>query len=151
MIGRLWRRRRHALTRMEVDMAGWRHPRPSADPRLVLLSIGFAYTSLVQTFIYRPPETVAARAYTMPTAALVAGLVVLSSAMLLRAAFCRSQYSSWGWEIAACAGFVGQSAIQFLALVSVNPAWWASTTIGWSLFWGAGCLWRAWILIRRLW
>lgn len=151
MIARAWRRRHHVITRMQVDMGGWRHPRPPADPRLVLLSLGLAYVSFVQVFVYRAPETVAAQAYTSPVALAVAGLVVFSAALQLRAAFCRSQYSSWGWEIAACVGFAGQSAIQFWALTAVNDAWWAATTIAWTAFWGLGNLWRAWILLRRLW
>ena len=145
------RRGRVHLTRMEVDSQGWKHPRPPADPRLVLLSITLAYVAFVQTFILRPPDTVSARAYDYHAAIAVALLVGIGSVLLLRAAFCRSQYSSWGYEAAGCVAFAGQSAIQFWALVSVSDAWWAATTFAWTVGWGIGNAWRAFTLIRRLW
>lgn len=139
------------LSRMEVDRSGWQHPRPPSDPRLIMLAIGFAYVSFVQTFFARPESSVAAKAYTGPAAIAVALLLVLASALLLRAAFCRSQFSSWGWELLACVGYVGQAAIQFVALVSVNDQWWGTSTVVWTVFWGVGNAIRAGILVRRVW
>lgn len=135
---------------MEVDAAGWKHPRPPADPRLVCLAIGFIYLSFVQTFFVKPDSSVSAQAYTTIAAIAVAGLVIAGSALLLRAAFCRSQFSSWGWEIGSCMCFAGQSIIQFVALVGVNSEWYGTATFVWTIFWGAGNVWRAWILTKRV-
>lgn len=150
MVNFFWLRR-HILSRMEVDNGRWKHPRPPADPRLIFLTIGLAWISFVQTFFVRPPNSVSARAFTDYGAIAVAFLVALCCLMHLHAAFCRSQYSSWGWEAASCTGFAGQSAIQLQALVVVQPDWWASLSFAWSTFWGFGCAVRAFILIRRLW
>lgn len=135
---------------MEVDRDGWRHPRPPADPRLVMLAIGFGYLSFVQTFWVRPESSVSAQAFTSPAAIAVSVLVVVASVLQLRAAFCKRQFSSWGWEIGACIGFTGQAAIQLWALITVNPQWWGTSTFVWTAFWGVGNAIRAGILIWRV-
>lgn len=141
---------KRALLRMAVDSGNWRHPRPSADPRLLSVALGISYVSFVQTFVFRPAETISAKAYTDPSAIAVAAVVFLSAILLYRAAFCKNQISSWGYEIGACMGFAGQAGIQFWASTEVNDQWWASSTIAWSLFWGIGNVIRAVILIRRV-
>lgn len=129
----------------------WRHPRPPRDPRLICLAIGLSFVAFAQTFFTAPPTSVAAQAYTTPAAITVAGLVVVSSVLLLSSAFCESQHASWGCEIGACIGYVGQSGIQFIALVTVNPQWWSSSTMDWTIFWGLGNLIRLVRLVRRVW
>lgn len=146
-----WLPRRRLLNRFQVDNAGWRHPRPPADPRLVFLVVGLAWVSFAQTFIVRPETAVATKAFTEPAAIAVALLVVVSSSLHLYAAFCESQWRSWVIEAGATFGFFGQAMIQLLALRSVNTEWWATSTLAWTLFWGAGNLVRCAILVRRLW
>ena len=146
-----WWQRRRRLTSNEVNLRGWQHPRPPADPRIVWTVIGLAWVSFAQVFLGAPDTSVTARAYTDPAAVSVAVLVVVSCGLLLTAAFCEKQYTSWGFEIAACLGFTVQSALQFVALVSVNDRWWSAATLAWTVFWGAGNLHRGLTLVWRLW
>ena len=150
MVRRWWERRRK-LNRRDVDRYGWPHQRPATDPRLICLVIGLSIVLLVQTFITRPATTISAQAFTGPAALAVAVLVWLGSALLIAAAYWRSQYESFMLETASCVCFTGQCAIQFAAAVSVNPQWYGTTTMAWTFFFGLGNAIRSIILIRRWW
>lgn len=143
--------RRHTLQRDVVDSLPWPHPRPAADPRIVGLNVAFIWTSVVQ-IIFGPPETsVQNTSFGYEATVAFSVLMILCSLMTIYAAYCKSQYISFGVEMASAIGFTGVFAIYAAGAVGGLHGWWATNVgpLAFCLF--VGNLIRGVKLIRRLW
>lgn len=147
-----WWQRRYRFTRAELNSAQWPHPRPASDPRVLMLHLSLVWTSVVQVWRGPAPTSVQSKA-DFDTAALwsFAVLAVVSSALVINAAFCRSQYWSFVTEAAGCIGFAVMFALYLWAQSSTNPQWWATNAGGWAAGLLVGNLIRAAVLAGRFW
>lgn len=145
---RLRRRRRYSR---EVDILGWPHPRPPRDPRLVCMHVGLVWVSFVQIISGPPPASVQAQAFDYLATVAFAALMIASSLLVLYAAFCKSQYWSWGVELAGCVGFGFVFALYSVALALTITDAYSSNGFAWALALCVGNSWRAVQLFRRLW
>jgi hypothetical protein len=144
-------RRRHRLTREAVDALPWPHPRPARDWRLVGIHLALIWTAVGQAALGPPENSVQWRGFGWP-ATIVFGVVLTFCCVLyLMAAFCKSQYESFGYEAGATVGFAGTLGIYGFMLVATTPNW--ALTYNWSFTVGlaVGNAIRGWILVRRLW
>lgn len=144
-------RRQHRYRRECIDVVGWPHPRPTRDPRLVCMNIGLAWASGMQIFAGPAPTSVQGQSVTYQAAAVLACLIVVSSILVLYSARTKSQWSSWGWELAGCIGFTGSFGLLSLMMVLSIEDWYSTTTAGWAIFLTMGNAIRAVILARRMW
>lgn len=142
-------RRRH-YTRAELDVPNWPHPRPSRDSRLICLHIALTWSSLLQTWLGPAPASAQGQSFGVAALAAFAMLLIVSTALMTYAAFCRSQYWSFGTECAGCVGYAAVFVIYGAALMMTQDQWFR-TTPGWFaplLAIGYGI--RATILGRRI-
>jgi hypothetical protein len=143
--------RRHKLQRDIVDSLPWPHPRPAADPRIVGLNTAFIWTSIVQIVFGPPPTSVQNVAFGYEATILFSVLMILCSAMTVYAAYCKSQYVSFGVEMTAAVGFTGVFAIYAWGAVGGLHGWWATNVAPLAFCLFVGNLVRGVKLIRRLW
>lgn len=144
-------RRRHRLNQQMVDALGWRHPRPSADPRLVGMQVALSWVAFVQCLGNPAPSSVQAQAFSQVATLAFSALLIVSSALVVYAGFCKSQYWSFGMELAGCIGQSFTFGIYSLALVSTIQDWHSSTGAAWAFGFFGGNIIRAGILAWRLW
>jgi hypothetical protein len=144
-------RRQHRLIRTEVDSLPWPHPRPAADPRLVGLHLAFIWTSTIQMIFGPPPSTVQGLSFSYAATVAFSILLIVCSILVLYAAFCRSQYNSFGFEMAGCVGFTGVFIIYTAAAFISLTDWYATNIAALVVCLFFGNAWRAQKLIRRLW
>lgn len=144
-------RRRHQEQRERVDSLPWPHPRPASDPRLVWLHLAMVYTAVAQAVLGPPENTVTGRAFGWAATIVFGILLVICTGVYLFAAYCKSQYESFGFEMAACVGFAGSLSIYAYMLSISTPNW--ALTYNWSfcVALSMGNAIRAYVLIRRLW
>lgn len=129
----------------------WPHPRPSRDPRLVWMHVALMFTALGQAILGPPPGTVTGRAFGWAATICFGILLTICVCLYLTAAYCKSQYESFGFEMAACIGFSGSLTIYAVVLALSTPNW--ALTYNWSFCAGlaVGNAIRAYVLIKRLW
>jgi hypothetical protein len=144
-------RRQHRLIRDEVDALPWPHPRPAGDPRLVYVHISLIYVALGNAILGPPANTVQGRGFGWAATIAFAVPLVLCSVLVIYAAYCKSQYESFGYEMAGCAGFAGTLAIYAVVLIMTTPNWALTYNAPFTIALAAGNAARAWVLIRRLW
>lgn len=144
-------RRHHRLTRDGVDKLPWPHPRPSRDPRLVCLHIAFVWTSTVQIIFGPPPITVQGAAFGYAATVAFSALLILCCGLNLYAAFCKSQYESFGVEMAGTFGFTGVFVIYTAGVVVGVADWWGTNVAALAAALTIGNGWRCGVLARRLW
>lgn len=144
-------RRQHKIDREQVDALPWPHPRPCRDERLVALHIAFIWTSAVQVVFGPPPVTVQATSFGYSATVAFSGLMIVCSILNLYAAYCRSQYNSFGLEMAGTAGFAGVFAIYSAAVIADVADWWGTNTAALAAAIAVGNGLRCIKLIRRLW
>jgi hypothetical protein len=144
-------RRKHRLIRDEVDALPWPHPRPAGDPRLVYVHISLIYVALGNAILGPPANTVQGRGFGWAATIAFAVPLVLCSMLVIYAAYCKSQYESFGYEMAGCAGFAGTLAIYGVVLILTTPNWALTYNAPFTIALAAGNAARAWVLIRRLW
>jgi len=144
-------RRQHRLIRDEVDALPWPHPRPAQDPRLAYVHLSLIYVALSNAILGPPSNTVQGRGFGWAATIAFAVPLVLCSVLVLYAAYCRSQYESFGYEMAGCAGFTGTLAIYAVVLILTTPNWALTYNAPFTIALAAGNAARAWVLIRRLW
>lgn len=143
--------RKHKLIRDEVDTLPWPHPRPVSDFRLVAIHASLIWVAVGQAIFGPPAITVQARAFgTAATIVFGIGLTICSL-LVLRAAYCRSQYDSFGYEMAGTAGFAGILSIYGVVLALSTPEWALTYNAPFTIALAVGNALRAWVLIRRLW
>lgn len=136
---------------LDAELQNWKHPRPARDPRLVCFHLGMIWAAFVQVVAGPPPATVQAQAFSYEATAAFSALMVVCSILVIVAAYCKSQYASFGIELAGCTGFTFVFGLYTLALVSSIADWYASTGAGWALAFFAGNALRAGTLAWRLW
>ena len=143
--------RRHKLDRAKVDSLPWPHPRPAADERLVCLHLAFVWTSTIQIINGPPPSSVQNVSFGYAATVAFSALLILCSLLVIYAGLCKSQYDSFGLEMAGCVGFTGVFAIYAAGAIFGLSEWYATNVgaLAIMLFIGNGL--RAWKLIRRLW
>lgn len=144
-------RRRHKLTRDEVDALPWPHPRPASDPRLVCMHFALIWTALGQAILGPPENSVQGRAFGWPATIAFGVVLTVSCVLYLTAAYCKSQYESFGYEMAATVGFAGILTIYGFMLIISTENWALTYTASFTLALAVGNAIRAWVLIRRLW
>jgi hypothetical protein len=144
-------KRRHRYNREQVDTLGWPHPRPAKDPRLVCTNIALPWVSFVQIIAGPAPSSVQGQAFSFTAVVAFSVLMIVSSALVLYAAYCKSQYWSWGVELAGCIGFAFVFALYSLALVGTITDWYSTTSAAWAIALLAGNGWRAGQLAPRIW
>lgn len=144
-------RRRHLLNKAEVDRLPWPHPRPVRDPRIMSLHVAFVWTSIIQIIQGPPPSTVQSISFGYVATVVYSSLLILCSLMLLYAGYCRSQYNSFGWEMAATTGFSGVFLIYAAGAIWGVSDWYATQVAPLAIMLFLGNAWRAQTLIRRLW
>jgi cation transport ATPase len=144
-------RRRHRLIRDEVDAMRWPHPRPAADERIVCLNLCFIWVAVVQAVYGPPPNSVQGATFDHVTTIAFSVLMIVCSCLVLYAAWCKSQYVSFGIEMAGTVGFSGVFAIYTFAAVVGITDWFATQTAAFATGLFLGNLLRAQKLIRRLW
>lgn len=142
--------RRHTLQRELVDALPWPHPRPAADPRIVGLHIALIWTSIIQIIIGPPPTSVQNVSFGYTVTVFFSVLMALCSGMALYAAYCKSQYVSFGVEMAATIGFAGVFVLYVIGAFAL-PNWYATNVAPLAICLFVGNLIRAVKLIRRLW
>lgn len=143
--------RRHRINREEVDSVGWPHPRPARDPRLVCLHLAFIWTSTIQIIKGPPPTSVQNISFGYPATVVFSVLLIICCLMVLYAAYCKSQYVSFGVEMAGCLGFTGVFAIYAAgAIVGINE-WYATNVAALAIMLFLGNTWRGVKLARRIW
>lgn len=144
-------RRRHRYSRQQIDTLGWPHPRPSRDPRLLCLNIALAWVSFVQIAAGAAPASVQAQAFSWAATAAFAVLMIVSSGLVLYAAYCKSQYWSWGVELSGCIGFTFVFAIYSLTLANTITDFYSTNSAAWAAALFFGNAWRAAQLAPRIW
>lgn len=144
-------RRQHRLNKETVDSMPWPHPRPASDPRLVGIHLALIWTASGSAILGPPENTVQGRAFGWAATIVFGIAMVLFCGMYLFAAYCKSQYESFGYEMAACIGFAGSLSIYAYLLMISTPNW--ALTYNWPVTIGLalGNAIRAWVLIRRFW
>lgn len=147
---RWWGRRRH-FTRVELDSDQWPHPRPASDPRLISIHLGLAWVSVLQIIIGPAPSSVQNKSFETTATVAFAVMAIVSSALVVYAAYCRSQYWSFVTELAGCLGFVLVFFLYTSALATTTVDWWATNSAGWAVPLLAGNMVRAIIIARRFW
>lgn len=115
------------------------------------LHAGLMWVSVIQIIAGPAPTTVQAQAFNYLATAAFATLMISSSALVLYAAYCKSQYWSWGVELAGCIGFAFVFALYSWALAHVITDVYSSNSFAWALALFIGNGWRAVQLFRRLW
>lgn len=137
--------RRQAL----IDRLGWPHQRPARDIRLVLIHISMMWVACGQA-IFGPPDNSAQSRAGFDTLSLILFGVLLSAACVLYliAAFCKSQYDSFGYEAAACFGFAGFLSAYAATLIVNTPYWWLTYNAPFTLALAVGNAVRFYIVIR---
>jgi hypothetical protein len=148
---RRWWNRRRLYTRAELNSERWPHPRPSRDPRLICMNIGLTWVSLLQIGLGPAPTSVQERSWEYAATIAFGVMAIVSSALVLYAAFCHSQYWSFITELGGCAGFVLVFSLYTWALVTSTPHWWSTNIAGWCIPLLAGNALRALIIGRRFW
>jgi hypothetical protein len=143
--------RRHTLQRELVDALPWPHPRPTRDWRLIGVHMALIWTAAGQAVFGPPFGSVQYKGFGWPATIAFGVVLILCCGLYLTAAFCKSQYASFGYELSACVGFTGSMIIYCYVLILTIPQW--ALTYNWSFCAGlaVGNAARAWILIRRLW
>jgi hypothetical protein len=144
-------RREHNLTRDRVDALPWPHPRPLRDERLQALHIAFIWTSIVQIIFGPPPQTMQATTFGYLATVFFSALMIICSCLVLYAAHCKSQYNSFGFEMAGTAGFAGVFLIYSVGLIFGVTNWWGTNTMALAVALFVGNLMRCIKLVRRLW
>lgn len=87
------------------------HPRPVADPRLIAIHLGMVWVAVGQAIFGAPENTIQYRAFGV-TATLIWGvLLTLICGLYMVSWWVKSQYESWGFELAACGGMAGSLSI----------------------------------------
>lgn len=148
-----WVRRRHIVNREEVDQYGWVHPRPVSDPRLLWIHLGMVWVAAGQALFGAPDNTIQYKAFGT-AATLIWGLVLCTICGLYFVSWrVKSQYESWGFEMAACLGMAGALGIYAYylfdtlgttgALLGYNFPFTVCLAIGNAI--------RGGTLVRRLW
>lgn len=143
--------RRHRYSRKQIDLLGWPHPRPPRDRRILCLNVGLVWVSVVQILAGPAPSSVQAQAFNYPATAAFAVLMITSSALVLAAAYVKSQYWSWGIELAGCVGFTFVFALYAVALALTITDAYSSNSLAFALALCLGNGWRAAQLFPRLW
>lgn len=144
--------RRHTLNRERVDSLPWPHPRPARDPRLVWIHMSLIWVAGGQAIFGAPADSVQGRSGFTPAALVVFGGGLIACCLCyLYAAYCKSQYTSFGFEAAACAGFAGFLIIYCWYLIHSTPQWWLIYNAPFTIGLAIGNLIRARTLIWRLW
>lgn len=145
-------RRRHRYSRQVIDTVGWPHPRPPRDPRLLALNVCLPWVSFNQIVAGPAPSTVQSQAaFSYTATVLFAALMIVSSALVFYSAFVRSQWWSWGLELAGCAGFTFVFFMYSATLVQTIDEYNSSNGFGWAMALLIGNAWRAAQLAPRLW
>jgi hypothetical protein len=144
-------RREHTLTRDRVDSLPWPHPRPLRDERLQALHIAFIWTSVIQIIFGPPPTTMQATTFGYVATVFFSVLMIICCALNLYAAHCKSQYNSFGFEMAGTAGFAGVFLIYSVGLIFGVTNWWGTNTMALAVALCVGNLMRCIKLVRRLW
>lgn len=144
-------RREHLLTRDRVDSLPWPHPRPLLDERLQAIHIAFIWTSTIQIIFGPPPQTVQGTSFGYIATIFFSALMILCSSLTLYAAHCKSQYNSFGFEMAGTAGFAGVFVIYSVGLIFGINDWWGTNTMALAAALFVGNFLRCVKLIRRLW
>lgn len=144
-------RRKHRLTRAEVDAMPWPHPRPASDIRLVMMHLALLWTAVGQAIFGPPENSVQGRAFGWAATIVFGVLLALCCGLYLAAAYCKSQYESFGFEIAASVGFAGSLAIYGWFLVVSTPNWALTYNASFTLALALGNAIRGYVLIRRMW
>lgn len=129
----------------------WPHPRPLRDPRLLWLHGCFIWTSMIQIIFGPPPITMQSTTFGYAATLAFSLLMILCCVMNIYAAFCKSQYNSFGVEMAGTAGFTGVFAIYSVGLIVGLTDWWGTNTAALAIALFIGNAWRCQKLIRRLW
>lgn len=144
-------RRQHRLQRDEVDALPWPHPRPSRDARLVWMHLALIWTAGGQAILGPPANSVQGRTFGWAATIVFGAALIFFCALYLFAAYCKSQYESFGYEMAATVGFAGALIIYGVMLAASTPSW--ALTYNWSFTVGLaiGNSIRAYVLIKRLW
>lgn len=142
--------RRHALNKVGVDALPWPHPRPARDERIVGLNIALIWTSIVQIIIGPPPSTVQNVSFGYVATVCFSALMIICGLLVLYAAYCKSQYVSFGFEMAGTLGFAGVFAIYSAGTFGLNH-WYATNVAPLAICLFVGNLLRSVKLIRRLW
>lgn len=129
----------------------WPHPRPSRDERLIGLNVAFIWTSIVQMIKGPPPTSVQAISFGYAATVVFSVLMMICALLSIYAAYCKSQYNSFGVEAAACVGYTGVFAIYTMGAILGLHEWYGTTVapLAICLFLGYGL--RGLKLIRRLW
>lgn len=144
--------RHHKLQREEVDAMPWPHPRPARDPRLVWLHMSMIWVAGGQAIFGAPGQSVQGKSnFTQPALIVFGVALILCCLCYLYAAYCKSQYTSFGFEMAACIGFAGFLSIYGWYLIHSTPEWWLVYNAPFTIAIAVGNLVRGVILIRRLW
>jgi hypothetical protein len=143
--------RRHRYNRQQIDLLGWPHPRPPRDRRIICLNVGLAWVSVVQIAAGPAPSSVQAQAFNYTATVAFAILMSVSALLCLYSAFCKSQYWSWGIELAGCVGFTFVFALYSVALALTFTDAYSSNSLAFALALCLGNGWRAAQLFPRLW
>jgi hypothetical protein len=109
------------------------------------------WVSLIQILTGPSPSSVQAQAFNYTATVAFAVLMIVSSLLVLYATYCKSQYWSWGIEMAGCLGFTFVFGLYTAALsVTLTDAY-ASNGLAWAIALFVGNGWRGALLLRRLW
>lgn len=128
----------------------WPHPRPARDERIVGLNIALIWTSVIQIIVGPPPTSVQSVSFGYGVTVLFSVLMIICGGLVLYAAYCKSQYISFGMEMAGTVGFAGVFAIYTAGAFGLTH-WYATNVAPLAVCLFAGNLLRGVKLIRRLW
>lgn len=109
------------------------------------------YTALAQSIAGPPENTITGQSFGWAATVAFGALLTICVGLYLTAAYCKSQYESFGYETAACVGFAGSLSIYAVMLTLGTPNW--SLTYNWSFCVGLafGNAIRAFVIIKRFW
>jgi hypothetical protein len=101
------------------------HRRHKLQRDIVDLHIALIWTSIVQIVIGPPPTSVQNVSFGYTATVFFSVLMATCSAMAIYAAYCKSQYVSFGVEMAAAIGFAGVFLLYVIGAFAL-PNWYAT-------------------------